>query len=390
MMQIIHPSSIVTVTITVAGRRFCTMLFRIITAALFLLLYCSSVTRGIDAFSNSATFVSSATMMTANNGNTRPAVTGRRTVVVMYAALSERQMQFWEDVEDGLDDIEQKYGGSVDGQTTSCIDRIREFGKSARGDIACPKGLAPLHQPSEENVPDLTAKPFWDDIASDTVQFPWASQLESNFETVLHEFQANLLTKEDESDNIYSGDSAWQNQVMGKGWSAFRLQRLGIWNKENCQKFPQTYELLRALDIPLAVRGVCFARQAPGSGVASHSDGRNFILTAQLGLKIPTGCWIEVGNVRQTWQEGKITTVDTSFEHSTGNPNAKEDRYVLIIDFWHPELTEAERAGLELVYDLRNRFENGQIPVRRPRGTLYNRKKKKQGSGGFWASLMGG
>jgi hypothetical protein len=28
-------------------------------------------------------------------------------------------------------------------------------------------------------------------------------------------------------------------------------------------------------------------------------------------------------------------------------------RHVLIIDFWHPELTEAERAGLEFIYDLR-------------------------------------
>lgn len=39
-------------------------------------------------------------------------------------ALTDRQMQFWEDVEDGLDDIEEFYWKR--GQD---IDRIRQFGK---------------------------------------------------------------------------------------------------------------------------------------------------------------------------------------------------------------------------------------------------------------------
>lgn len=80
--------------------------------------------------------------------------------------------------------------------------------------------------------------------------------------------------------------------------------------------------------------------------------------------------------------------VDTSFSHSTGNAS-DDDRYVLIIDFWHPELSEAERAGLELVYDLRNKFESGQVPVRPPRGTLYENESVDSG-GGWWTTLMGG
>lgn len=150
---------------------------------------------------------------------------------------------------------------------------------------------------------------------------------------------------------LFASDSAWQNQVMGDGWSAVRLQRLGEWNTVNCEKFPKSYELLRSLKIPLAVRGVCFARQAPGSGVQPHSDGRNFILTSHLGLKIPEGCWIQVGEERREWQEGKLTTLDTSFSHSTGNPSDSE-RHVLIIDYWHPELSKAECEALEFVYDV--------------------------------------
>lgn len=99
---------------------------------------------------------------------------------------------------------------------------------------------------------------------------------------------------------------------------------------------------------------VCFAKQAPGSGVQSHSDGRNFILTSHLGLKVPEECWIEVGGERRGWEKGRLTTLDTSFAHSTGNP-AESDRHVLIIDFWHPELSKAEVAALEYVYDVSRR-----------------------------------
>ena len=251
---------------------------------------------------------------------------------------------------------------------------------SAQGITPAPVGSVPGHQPSEENVNGLRAQPFWD-VASDPKSFPWAKKLEEYSNIIAEEFQVKL----DKEAALFTGDSAWQNKVMGKGWSAFRLQRLGVWNVENCKEFPKTYELLKSLDIPIAVRGVCFARQAPGSGVQPHSDGRNFILTSHLGLKVPDGCWIQVGEERKSWEVGKLTTLDTSFEHSTGNPT-ESDRHVLIIDFWHPDLSEAERAALVAVYELRNKFETGQVPFRKPRSI-----KKPEGEGlkGIFGSMFG-
>jgi aspartate beta-hydroxylase len=246
--------------------------------------------------------------------------------------------------------------------------------------IAPPTGEAPGHEASEEHVQGLTAKPFWD-ATNEPDLFPWAAKLEESAHIILSEFESNL-----QNSNTYASDSVWQNQVMGDGWSAIRLQRLGVWNSENCQRFPQTYELLRSLNIPLAVRGVCFARQAPGSGVQPHSDGRNFILTSHLGLKVPEGCWIQVGTERRGWDVGKLTTLDTSFLHSTGNQSATDDRHVLIIDFWHPELTESERSALEFVYDLRNRFESGKVPMRTPKSL----QEEEGGLGKWWSSITGG
>ena len=97
-----------------------------------------------------------------------------------------------------------------------------------------------------------------------------------------------------------------------------------------------------------------------------------------------------MGEEERSWSEGKLTTLDTSFEHSTGNPSS-EDRHVLIIDFWHPELNDAERAGLEYIYDLRNKFESGEVPFRQPRNEQPETAVDEgQGLGGLWKALTGG
>eukprot|EP00578_Thalassiosira_sp_NH16_P018781 CAMPEP_0181086056 /NCGR_PEP_ID=MMETSP1071-20121207/5547_1 /TAXON_ID=35127 /ORGANISM="Thalassiosira sp., Strain NH16" /LENGTH=350 /DNA_ID=CAMNT_0023167875 /DNA_START=64 /DNA_END=1113 /DNA_ORIENTATION=- len=318
------------------------------------------------------------------SGISRVAVVRHSTAV----QLSPRQLQFWEDVDDGLVDIEAFY--EAKGQS---MDRIHTFCSRARGDLPLPEPASPGHQPSEEHIDGLAASAFWD-ASSDEKSFPWAAELETNAHIIAEEFDQRLLQMAEDEDKkssaLFSGDSAWQSKVMGTGWSAFRLQRLGVWNVSNCAKFPKTYNLLKELDIPLAVRGVCFARQTPGSGVAPHTDGRNFILTSHLGLKIPAGCWIKVGEEERSWSEGKLTTLDTSFEHSTGNPSS-EDRHVLIIDFWHPELNDAERAGLEYIYDLRNKFESGEVPFRQPRNEQPETAVDEgQGLGGLWKALTGG
>ena len=147
---------------------------------------------------------------------------------------------------------------------------------------------------------------------------------------------------------------------MGTGWTAFRLQRFGMWIEDNCALFPKTTKSLKSLSIPFASRGVMFAKQKPFSGVAPHSDGRNFILTGHLGLKIPKEiekCWIKVGGEKVSWKSNELIIFDTSFIHETMN-DTDEDRYVMILDFWHPELTQTERDCLQYIYDSRNKFDS--------------------------------
>jgi hypothetical protein len=87
-----------------------------------------------------------------------------------------------------------------------------EIHSSAQGDLPPPpSGSLPGHEPSEEHVENLTAKPFWDQSA-DAELFPWAAELEQNAHIIQEEFEAKLA-----NDKLFSADSVWQNQVMGEG-----------------------------------------------------------------------------------------------------------------------------------------------------------------------------
>ena len=55
-----------------------------------------------------------------------------------------------------------------------------------------------------------------------------------------------------------------------------------------------------------------------------------------------------------------VLVLDTSFHHETANAS-EEPRDVLIIDFWHPELSPAEVQALQFIYDLRYEYDRAII-----------------------------
>ena len=112
----------------------------------------------------------------------------------------------------------------------SQIGRVLDFGSYARGQSPVPAPEVPGHECSEEFFPGLDARP-WHEPA----QFPWIEGLELQA-GVMQEELRNVLA---DRGRTFSGDSALQSQVMGSGWSAIRLQRLGRWNEETVKLFPK-------------------------------------------------------------------------------------------------------------------------------------------------------
>mmetsp|Transcript_10217 Transcript_10217/g.26337 ORF Transcript_10217/g.26337 Transcript_10217/m.26337 type:complete len:421 (-) Transcript_10217:93-1355(-) len=292
----------------------------------------------------------------------RPAsATSRRAL----KELTDRQQEFWELLDEGfIEEVIPRFGRDT-------LDRVYEFMEYAKYQKAIP----PLPEGQEcdpEWFPGLTAKPWWQPEECGD----WIRKVEEGLPYV----QGELADFLEENEEALLADSV-KNDVMGAGWSGFRLQRMGAWIQRNADRFPQTVQLLKDSGAPLAQRGVIIARQVPNSGVMPHSDGRNVFLTAHFGLSIPPDCSITVGGETRPWLEDKAVILDTSFTHSTRN-DSDEDRFVLIVDFWHPELTEPEWEAVECIYDTRTKFEQGKIKGKELRGSFFDQLYQLSAQGG--------
>lgn len=125
-----------------------------------------------------------------------------------------------------------------------------------------------------------------------------------------------------------------------------------------------------------------FAKQAPHTGIAPHTDWTNFILTAHLALIVPEGeCVMKVGDQEQSWVEGKGMIMDTSFIHSTRN-DTDGTRYVLITRFWHPGLDRVERRALQFIFDCLDDPSTLERQTARPSTTPQRSKKTTKSKAG--------
>ena len=180
-------------------------------------------------------------------------------------------------------------------------------------------------------------------------KFPWAVALEKKWHIVQEELINYLKTT---SVNLTPDSQSWltarndgAGQAYGPQWKTLGLQDRGAWDGENVKDFPRTIKLLQDLQVPSCE--VFFASQDAHSGIKPHSDLNNFILTSHLAIQTqPDKAWIRVGDETRYWENGKVLAFDTSIFHSTQN-DADNNRYVLMIRFWHPDLTQEESEGLQ-------------------------------------------
>jgi len=198
-------------------------------------------------------------------------------------------------------------------------------------------------------VPGLPAVPFWDVTATD-----WARRLEADWEIVRDEFSRvaikNAARTAREGNNVWvaaaDGDSA---QKYGQDWRTLVLMDRTTWDPTNCALFPRTAALLADADVPCVE--AFFAAMKPRSKINPHTDSCNFILTSHLGLKIPPGCSITVGDETKAWTPGGVLLFDTSIYHDAVN-DSDDTRYILMLRVWHPELTSVEVQALQFLFDV--------------------------------------
>ncbi|WHZ20287.1 MAG: Putative hydroxylase [Rhodanobacteraceae bacterium] len=202
-------------------------------------------------------------------------------------------------------------------------------------------------------VPGLRTTPYYE-----RELFPWHAELERHTDVIRAELLGVLNQPIGVEPFLGTNDNTLlkqQNLLAGtRGhaeWNSFFFHRHGEVFEQNARRCPRTTAVLATLPL-VHIRGhapeVLFSILTPGSHILKHHGVTNTRLVTHLPLIIPEDCAINVGGVEHAWQEGRCVTFDDTFEHEAWNRSDKV-RAVMILDAWHPDLTEAERAAVALL-----------------------------------------
>jgi aspartate beta-hydroxylase len=182
--------------------------------------------------------------------------------------------------------------------------------------------------------PGLTSAPF-----HDPARLPGALALERDYEAIRTEIEALAAAEfQPEAEGL-----------MGQGaWDVFLFYERGRKNEANCARCPTITRIIEGTNTVRSMAGLLYvSKLTPGTSIKPHLGPTNLRLRCHLGINIPNGdCGLTVGGETRRWQEGKCIVFDDSLKHEAWN-HTKKPRIVLIIDFWHPDLTPAEVTYLE-------------------------------------------
>ncbi|MGA9422181.1 MAG: aspartyl/asparaginyl beta-hydroxylase domain-containing protein, partial [Rhodanobacteraceae bacterium] len=183
--------------------------------------------------------------------------------------------------------------------------------------------------------------------------------LEGACDTIRREYEVGLRAGVTVQPYVPAGTPApeWAELGGSLDWSAVHLYQDAKATPALAQ-FPQTAHAVGAVDLA-RIDGtpmeVFFSRLRPGAHIPPHHGLTNTRVTVHLPLIVPEGCAIRVGRDLCHWREGTIIAFDDSFEHEAWNRSGA-DRVVLIFEAHHPDLSPPERAAIEHVYSVRQRW----------------------------------
>ncbi|XP_061496713.1 aspartyl/asparaginyl beta-hydroxylase isoform X7 [Anopheles gambiae] len=241
--------------------------------------------------------------------------------------------------------IETGHPGTQDGRFYFQLgDALQRLGRNSEARAVYRKGVQKklfrsVYQRSLYNVDGLAARPYW-------------TEEQTTYATELELIRAKWREVRDEGLKLLTSAGVFVNEsenLRDRGdWKQLELFSRGARVERNCARAPYTCRLVEQY-FPAArtcKRGqVKFSVMHPGTHVWPHCGPTNCRVRAHLGLRVPPGTYIRVAEETRSWENGKWLIFDDSFEHEVWH-NGTETRLVLIVDFWHPELTESQRRTL--------------------------------------------
>jgi hypothetical protein len=187
-------------------------------------------------------------------------------------------------------------------------------------------------QPTVWDYRGLKSKPWHDDESS------VSATLTRNFSTIRDEYEQASKFLRDHPDSALAKTGNWLSVflygVKGKNTGVEAL----------C---PKTFEIIDKLPFCRNFGFAMFSVLSPGTHLLAHTGSTNLRLRHHLALEVPTDrpAQIRVGTETREWKKGEVLVFDDSFEHEVTNQGSTP-RVALIIDTWHPKLTEPDISFL--------------------------------------------
>lgn len=213
-------------------------------------------------------------------------------------------------------------------------------------------------EPTDYHYPGLREREF-----HERSFFPWLDRLEAAADEIQAEFSAVAAAERTELvPYVQYPDGVplrqWQQLNHNRDWSAIHLIKNGDVVEANARHCPRTLEVLGQIPQP-HIAGVSpnamFSLLAPGAHIPPHTGVANTRLVCHLPLIVPDGCWFRVGADKRFWKRGKAWVFDDTIEHEAKN-GSQALRVILIIDVWHPDLNDGERAAVGVLMSERERL----------------------------------
>jgi len=209
--------------------------------------------------------------------------------------------------------------------------------------------MSPFQSGCSDLVPGLRALGWWE-----RTDLPWLDRLEARVADIREEL---LALRETGGFQPYRSPS-WTAGVPthdSGDWNVYYLFLHGMSFEDNCVKCPRTVEAVRSL-VPRHFEHAFFSAINPGTHILPHQGATNKKLRLQLPVLGTDGTRFRVGDQIQAFEEGKARVFDDSFEHESWH-DGSATRIHLIVDFWHPDLSDTEVKFLSFIQRAKMRAE---------------------------------
>lgn len=191
-------------------------------------------------------------------------------------------------------------------------------------------------------IPDLAGKP-WHDPAD----HPWTDAFADNHRAIADEL-ASFLAQQQITFRDYVGPILHERADAG-AWHVLYFDYRGHHWDSHVAKFPKLWSVLQT--VPRRAGTAFISRLTPGAHIPKHCGATNSQLTCHFGIVVPDGVELRVAREVRRQPEGRCMMFDDSFEHEVWN-RSDRDRYNVFMQFWHPDLSDEEIAGIQQLEEL--------------------------------------